>query len=56
MIDFENEKDIEKKELTLMFLNHMNTNAERIGMRQSKFTSVHGLSDGNNISTAIDLL
>ena len=33
LIDFDNAKDIEKKELTLMFLNHMNNNAEKIGMR-----------------------
>lgn len=56
LLDFDQEKDVEKKELTILYLKHMNTNAERIGMHSTKFTSVHGLSDANNISTCKDLL
>lgn len=46
----------EKEQLVLLYLNHMNSNAERIGMRLTRFTSVHGLSDPNNFSTASELL
>jgi D-alanyl-D-alanine carboxypeptidase len=39
-----------------MFLNHMNAHAERLALRNTKYTSVHGLNDPQNVSCAQDIV